>query len=143
MNSQGKQVWQYSRCKTSMVRKKCKLKKWLALPCSVLEPLAATAPLQRAVGEIWIGGQTIHQSHDAVHEPILNMWFCRTCGFYGDITLHKFAAPCSGRINKWGRMNLANIDKGLIPGKSARAVAYNSQRLATRARAPAARRGPS
>ena len=128
----GKRQWRCSRCSSSMVLRKGKLKQWLLSPCCPLEAQASARPTLRPTGTVQVGHQQLHSSHDAAFEPLLEVWFCRTCGFYGDQNLRNLAEPCTRTLNKTGRQNLVRISKGLMPGASQRAKLFNAQSMRSR-----------
>ena len=111
------------------------LRDWLISTCiPVAQGPKASRPSSGK--SVQIGGGLIHPTHPAEFSSTLGVWYCTACGATGAELLKHLAAKCPGTMTKAGRQNIARIERGLYPGSSAKAKAYNHQLQAWRARGP-------
>ena len=105
---------------------------WLKTRCLEVVSTPFCPEFQRAspTEQITIGTAGIHQSHKANRNEELQVWFCSTCGKTGAEVLRDLAKECPLVLNKAGAQNLSRIRKGLKPGESSAAKAYNALKAA-------------
>ena len=87
----------------------------------------------------------VHESH-LVREFLCEdwgCWYCIKCGCISYSSLRFLAQPCRQHLSRAGRENLGRLRRGLMPGSSKRALAYNTGKASFRAkpRAPTRARG--
>ena len=70
-------------------------------------------------------GMVMHPTHKPLFSREAEAWFCNVCGAYAMFEAKGLAKPCSGRLSRGGKHNLARIQKGLAPGNSRSALEFN------------------
>ena len=115
---------------------------WLRTACggpplrAAAGPVAARGPAAapRAPAGLQVGGQCPGPDHDLRAHPAVPVWFCARCGACsareGGV-LRRLAGPClqpGARATQSGREALVRLDRGLWPGASAAARAWNAGR---------------
>ena len=104
-------------------------------PCKAAAAPAPGAPAA-AAGPL-VGLREVHPSHAAEYHPELRFHFCASCGAVAHDHLRALAEPCPPCAKRAGRDALARIRKGLLPGNSKRAIAFNRSKALFKGRADA------
>ena len=97
---------------------------WITGKCSEAQSQRPEG-LYKASGSVRCGYKTAHDSHALLFSDFLGMHFCSTCGKIGRRSIKLLATECKGYANITGKANLARIKKGLMPGSSNTAQAFN------------------
>ena len=122
------------------VSKVCKenLKRWLEAPC--------VTAMMRQPGRYYLNSHMrlvlARREAHGVHAIFLHrapefaIWACGRCGLASADFLSGLAKACKARPSRAGRQNLRRLAKGLLPGNSAKAKAFNRTKVqfAVRAR---------
>ena len=74
------------------------------------------------------GTRTVHDSHLLYYRDDLQVHWCGLCGSYSLERLLALAEPCSRRMSRGCRDTVSRIRRGLLPGSSRAAVAFNSSK---------------
>ena len=107
-------------------------KRWLKAECNKLHHLSM-ATARAAVDPVIINLQ-IHPSHRCLYMTDSSTWVCTTCGMIGREVLEGLSRPCIGVMKSRGSDNWSRIQKGLAPGESRWAKAFNEGRVVRRAK---------
>eukprot|EP00974_Lingulodinium_polyedra_P088217 8553240-Lingulodinium_polyedra.AAC.1 len=126
----AKTQWSCTACGTTSSVKKHLLKGWLRAPCWA--PRGSHGPVRRREEGIQLSHRVVHASHAILHFQGMGIWICERCGMYAQQVIGRLAAECPGTLNRAGKQNLARAKKGLMPGESAAAQAFNEGRLQRR-----------
>ena len=123
--------WSCGTCGQKVAMRKRKLLAWLATPCVAPSscPFAPEVTRVQGPSAIQVGHQTIDRSHAVIRDKGLDLWACTTCGASGRERLEALARPCPGFLSRYGADALNRINKGLLPGASAAARAFNKDLL--------------
>ena len=95
----------------------------------IIAPGVARGPSASANTTVVVRQQESHPSHKTTYHKSLEMWVCWRCGSFARKQMHSLAKPCPGRAEKQGQCNLARIHKGLMPGSSKEALAFNKGKM--------------
>ena len=118
---------------------------WLKTACVAPAPLPFAPAAAAATAEDSsqnVGHASIHKSHTALFFADLGVWICSGCGACGEEHLRHLARECPvhalGRAcTQAGKDALSRVRRGMKPGASAAAKAFNANLLRTRATAVA------
>ena len=115
---------------------------WLQSPCVVptASPFCPEAAAPPAGTRAKVGSRLIHETHKPQNVRELAIWICTACGANAASLLRALAAPCNVAHGiprtRGGDLALAAVARGMKPGCSAAAKAYNAKKASYRPRAP-------
>ena len=118
-------------CREVCVSRTAQRRRWLLSPCRG-DPLAPQCVGAAARAPVHVGNATIAASHDAVFLAHCGFWICLACGGEGSEQLRHLSGECKGQATDAGRAALSRAQRGLAPGATARARAFNRGRLRKR-----------
>jgi ribonuclease HI len=120
-------------CREVSVLHSARQKRWLASPCRG-DPLAPQGggPADRLPVHVVNGAIT--DTHDAAYLAGCGCWICLCCGGEGAEQLRSLSGTCRGLPTAAGLAALSRARRGLAPGATARARAFNLGHLRARRR---------
>ena len=117
-----------TRCKAWVCKRGAQ--EWLATPCNLV--VSSGTDRSTPSGIVRIGAHTVDSSHVLRFHSPTETFYCAVCGMIGREQLERLHHPCDGpcKPRSAGRANLERLSKGLMPGQSKAAKAYNAGRVA-------------
>ena len=126
-------------CREVCVTRPAQQQRWLASPCRG-DPLAPQSEDAAERLPVHIGNGAIAATHDAAFLAGCGFWICLSCGGEGAEQLRSLSGACRGHPTAAGLAALSRAKRGLAPGSTARARAFNCGHLRARATGGPARR---
>ncbi|CAK0891739.1 unnamed protein product, partial [Prorocentrum cordatum] len=96
---------------------------WLAGECIAVQKADAVHDSLRSRPRI--ANQEAHESHVVLYVEELGLHYCKKCGCIARESMRKLAQVCEETPSQMGKQSLSGIAKGLQPGTSAMALAFN------------------
>ena len=88
---------------------------WLKSECFQLEHVDGVLARVPRGRRLHLAGGWTHPSHALVYHKDFRLWYCGTCGFFGQAQLRGLGKPCKLPVTQARRDYLDRISRGLFP----------------------------